>query len=308
MKKSIRIYREHDIDLVTLYKNPEFGFQKALKQAVRAYVRGTPYLIYAPQTQDISKKDYKYGYQIFITFDEKYDADVIEWLKTLKPRCFTKALKTILRGSLIGPVAYGCFKTDEDRQRSDSINQKIKDIISEGKLNEIISSPPLRKETKYPKKKNTSGNAHTKNKTTAKTENNDAIVKIKKYNNKQEINANKNTIDDTSSIDVKNTTYAVKPTVQMVEKKYTADENNTNASVDTMPNTKENDIPAVKTVTSNNEETDKRQPASNVFPGLSGFGDYEDTQADQTENQDNNADTDDFDLFASADSLISQFM
>ena len=82
-KVGIRIYRDHDIDLVLLYKNPIFGFQKAIKQAIRAYVREQPYFIFVPETFDISDKQFKYSYQAFLDFDEDDDADVLAWLKTL---------------------------------------------------------------------------------------------------------------------------------------------------------------------------------------------------------------------------------
>ena len=114
-KVGIRIYRDHDIDLVLLYKNPTFGFQKAIKQAIRAYVREQPYFIFVPETFDISDKQFKYSYQAFLDFDEDDDADVLAWLKTLQDRSRNKAIKSVLRGCIIGNLAYGCAKSDDDR-------------------------------------------------------------------------------------------------------------------------------------------------------------------------------------------------
>ena len=76
-KVGIRIYRDHDIDLVLLYKNPTFGFQKAIKQAIRAYVREQPYFIFVPETFDISDKQFKYSYQAFLDFDGDVMSDML---------------------------------------------------------------------------------------------------------------------------------------------------------------------------------------------------------------------------------------
>lgn len=315
MRKSIRIYREHDIDLVTLYKNPDFGFQKALKQAVRAYVRGVPYLIYTPVTQDVSQKDFKYGYQIFITFDEEYDADIIEWLKTLKPRSLTKALKSILRGSLIGPIAYGCFKTDNDRKKSDDINRKIKELIESGNLNELISTPPVRKERSYSKKKNNNAKKDTANHinyATSKSDDRQPVQALKTApdekknyiddNNLPAAEYNKSKVKDKESYSDRSALVNTKPSVTSngYSEYITKDNSDTNASDNMLQEAKVNDIPAVENVTNNNDNSMNKQeddPFTDIY-----------ISSDNSNSVNTNDEDDDFDLFASADNLINQFM
>lgn len=125
MKILIRLYRRHDIDLVTLYKTPSFPMHRVLYNALRAYVEGYSYHVPAPEyTKDISKLDLKSKYQMFLFLDETKDADLIRWLKTVKPLMRNVLLKTILRGAIDGSTIYGCFPTDAMREYENAINKQ----------------------------------------------------------------------------------------------------------------------------------------------------------------------------------------
>lgn len=151
MKITIRLYRRHDMDLLVLYKNKNFGFQKALKKALKAYIHKEPYLVYQPETQDFSKADFKYSYQTFLILDDVYDKEIIDWLKNVKKNHRNILLKTILRGSIVGPLAYGCMEGDDDRMEHNLLLQRIKTNVPN-----LLASPKRRQVSATNKKKNSS--------------------------------------------------------------------------------------------------------------------------------------------------------
>lgn len=109
---TLRLYRRHDIDLISLYKHPDFGFKTACVNALRAYINKKPYFIKQPTFTE--PKEFKYGYQLFIVLDDNKDKDIIDYLKKVKPRYQNEFIKMVLRGSVIGPVAYNCFDDGSD--------------------------------------------------------------------------------------------------------------------------------------------------------------------------------------------------
>lgn len=109
---TLRLYRRHDIDLISLYKHPDFGFKTACVNALRAYINKKPYFIKQPTFTE--PKEFKYGYQLFIVLDDNKDKDIIDYLKKVKPRYQNEFIKMVLRGSVIGPVAYNCFEDESD--------------------------------------------------------------------------------------------------------------------------------------------------------------------------------------------------
>lgn len=135
------------MDLLALYKNPEFGFQKATREALRAYIRRQPYLIYQPvANKDLSEMEFKYGYQFFLALDDNLDADIINWLKiNIKPRMQNSFIKSVLRGAMIGPSVYACAVNDDERIYMNELMDKIKKDCP------IAQEPPLRA-NKYIKK------------------------------------------------------------------------------------------------------------------------------------------------------------
>ena len=189
------------MDLITLYKNPNFGFHKMAKQAIKAYVQKKPFLMAMPETIDITKKDFKSRYTIFIKLDKDIDKDIIEWLSDVKENFNNAAVKSIIRGSLIGVSAYGCLKNDMDRIESDKLNLKY------ANLSDMILSPIEKKVSKKKiklNKKNFSKDIHKnilglneKDKTNDEKEMIISKRKDKEINNNKE---NSDIIDNNSNV------------------------------------------------------------------------------------------------------------
>ncbi len=108
-KLVIRLYRWHDMDLIMLYRNKNFSFGSAVKASLKAYANGDP-LYFLPPPPDSEPKDLPPNYRILVTLDEDKDADILTMLKKTKDRHMNAAIKSILRGSMLGSYAYGCMR------------------------------------------------------------------------------------------------------------------------------------------------------------------------------------------------------
>lgn len=264
------------MDLVTLYKNPNFSFQKALKLALKSYVNHKPCFILPPATVDVSNYNFKSIYQLFFNFDEDKDADIIAWFKTIKDGKRTAAIKSVLRGSMIGPFAYGCCNSDADMQVTNSIDEQTKNrlltlIKEQNGDNIIFYEPPVRRKPKYERKRKSQDKNDDINKK--------AIVKKRNVTQKAEdvVKYVNNKTDEISPI-------IEDKTVSKIDEPSVLSEN-----ID-VKNTPE--IPAKEQI---QEGFD--------FNGFGDFGGFGETATKEN----NNDNEDDFDLFSSIDSMLGQF-
>lgn len=148
----IRLYRQHDMDLIVLYLNKEFGFIKALRRALHCYGKES-FLFMAPNLEEFGKdREIKYAYRMELKLNEEKDADIIELLNRVKPLYRNAFIKSVMRGSMIGAYAYGCMiEADENVIAEDIIAEAI-EAAAEGS----ISNPPD-KTKKVDKKKKADG-------------------------------------------------------------------------------------------------------------------------------------------------------
>lgn len=130
MNFTLRLYRRHDMDLITLYKDNRVAFSILIKAALKAYICNEPFLFYPPEPSDIeySKFDFKSHYRTVIHFDDNMDKEIIDWLNSTKPAYKTAAIKTVIRASIAVPITYACMANDEEKQRFFSVLSKTKDF------------------------------------------------------------------------------------------------------------------------------------------------------------------------------------
>ena len=128
------------MDLITLYKNKNFNFRRAMKHALHAYIEKTPFFFYPPPSvPNACDVDFKSCYRINVDLDEKEDADIIAFFDVaVRDRMRNAISKTILRGCMIGTYAYAMVNDDIDRQQNDA---QITAFIEN---NYSMWTPPLR--------------------------------------------------------------------------------------------------------------------------------------------------------------------
>lgn len=99
MQKTIRLHRQHDMDLISLYRVKGFNFTHEMKSALRACANGTDYKIRVP------KQDYRPGYikrsiHLHISLDPKRDADIIGLLGDVRQGQGNAFMKAVFRNCL----------------------------------------------------------------------------------------------------------------------------------------------------------------------------------------------------------------
>lgn len=106
MMVTLRLYRQHDLDLITLYRHPSFSLPAAIKRSLIAYVRKEQLTIKQPEPFKLGDEKISKTVQMHIQLDEKNDADVIKWIKSTKEGYRNSVLKNIIRGYLAAPCIY----------------------------------------------------------------------------------------------------------------------------------------------------------------------------------------------------------
>ena len=119
----LRLYRIHDPDLMLLYHNPNFGFGKALKAAIRAYASKEPFFMLPPPAVEFD--DNWTSCMVRVMLDTELDADIIDFLNEVKPRKINTTVKAILRGAIIGTYAYGEIKGKEYGDYNRALIEKL---------------------------------------------------------------------------------------------------------------------------------------------------------------------------------------
>lgn len=90
----VRLYKKYDLDLCKLYISRPRYFTRQLGDALRAYYRGKPY---QADFQSIGIKEPPNVIEIKLLLDEKFDADIINALKSIIPKQRNSFIKKLFR-------------------------------------------------------------------------------------------------------------------------------------------------------------------------------------------------------------------
>ena len=77
VKKLIRLYRAHDLDLITFIESHEFDFLKAVYCALTAFANDELFVIYIPPRRETDIKLNTRHYKKKLTLDEERDKKAI---------------------------------------------------------------------------------------------------------------------------------------------------------------------------------------------------------------------------------------
>lgn len=149
MNITIRLYRTHDPDLISLYKNPAFSFEDVLIHILNGYVEKKPIYFYVPTVFPMDMSVIPHSIMIHLHLDEEQHTKIINFINTLKKGYRNSFFKNILRSSLITINYYPYIDIDSDKDQITEINTFIKKNITEYK--KVYISPPKRKRGKKKK-------------------------------------------------------------------------------------------------------------------------------------------------------------
>ena len=83
VRKTIRIYKFHDVDLFYLAEHYNFNFQKALYCAIREYLKKEVRVIPLPEKREVPIHIPKKSISRVLSLDESKDQDILEFIKKL---------------------------------------------------------------------------------------------------------------------------------------------------------------------------------------------------------------------------------
>lgn len=121
---SLRLYKNHDIDLLYLSYYPSISISKLIAEAMRSYIRGKNFVINVP--------DYKYDIsriksrQIKIYFYTTKDADIIARLDSLPDFRLSAVLKSVVRKYLDKALIDFCPENAEEIRLSKTEYKSIR--------------------------------------------------------------------------------------------------------------------------------------------------------------------------------------
>ncbi len=104
VRKTIRIYKYHDIDLFYLAENYNFNFQKAIYCAIRAYLKKESAVIVFPEKRAVPLQIPRKSVSRVLRFDESKDKDILEFIDKIPEGQMNGVVKNILRAYLCRPV------------------------------------------------------------------------------------------------------------------------------------------------------------------------------------------------------------
>ena len=131
MMITLRLYRQHDLDLITLYRHPSFSLSNAIKKALCAYVRNESFYIEQPVPYDMGKEKVPKIVQIHIQLPDE-DNDAIEWIKGIKEGYRNSVLKNVVRGYIAAPCVYTYIaNTQLGIAKATELNELFKSNIKE---------------------------------------------------------------------------------------------------------------------------------------------------------------------------------
>ncbi len=100
MQITMRLYRQHDMDLLNIYFNKAFPFTTEIKKTLRAYKEKRNYKIPVDNTSIQFKGYVKPHILIHINLNPKKDTDIIELLSQVQARQRNAFIKAVLRQSM----------------------------------------------------------------------------------------------------------------------------------------------------------------------------------------------------------------
>lgn len=107
---TVRLYRLHDLDLITFSATHEFNIMRAIYSALTAFSKGEVFVIDIPPRREHQLPDLKRVYIKALTLDSEKDAAAIQILEDIAPGYRNSFLKHLLRLYLCHPLSEEYFR------------------------------------------------------------------------------------------------------------------------------------------------------------------------------------------------------
>lgn len=131
MTITIRLYWQYDLDLIGLYMDPTFHLGIKIKEALQGYVRGRKVIFHVP---DMPSPEHIIveSCAVTISLNDRYDADVIRFIKSIRLGHRNSAIKNLMRNCFDQPFLIPYLYTDIYTSKS-RVHQEPKGYTAKGK-------------------------------------------------------------------------------------------------------------------------------------------------------------------------------
>ena len=116
IRYTIRLYRLHDLDLITFIMTHEFDIMHAIYSSVTAFAKGEAFLISIPPITTSEMPQLRRVYTKTLILDTGKDALTISMLDRISPGKRNNFIKNLLRLYLMYPFSECFFNSPEDLQ------------------------------------------------------------------------------------------------------------------------------------------------------------------------------------------------
>lgn len=152
MRQSLRLYKNHDTDLIAL-QTMGVSISKLAKQALESYANGRHIKMSLPDCRLLDIPENRFGRSDFVTKDKK----AIRLLQSIKRGKRTQFIKTLIRSCLLTQSLSVFFTKNEDviaeKTYIDSLDSSSYDLIDIPASKKSISFPDMVKDHEEKKKK-----------------------------------------------------------------------------------------------------------------------------------------------------------
>ena len=114
IRYTVRLYRLHDLDLITFVLTHEFDIMHAIYSAVTAFCKGEAFVIKIPPLRHQELPQLRRIYTKALVLDDKQDKAVIEMINKIKPGKRNNFFKNLLRLYLMYPFSEEFFESKDD--------------------------------------------------------------------------------------------------------------------------------------------------------------------------------------------------
>lgn len=162
LRYTIRLYRLHDLDLITFAETHEFNVIRAMYSSLSAFAKGEAFVIEIPPRREQKPPQLNRVYIKALTLDDEKDRAAVAVINTIAPGYRNSFLKNLLRLYLCNPLSEEFFKEtkrnrntgdiiyvtpqSEIEEKNDIFTEKFQ-IFKEGK--KMVQAGKLKKRTRH---------------------------------------------------------------------------------------------------------------------------------------------------------------
>lgn len=174
IRYTIRLYRLHDLDLITFIMTHEFDIMHAIYSSVTAFAKGEAFLISIPPITTSEMPQLRRVYTKTLILDTEKDSSTISMLDRISPGKRNNFFKNLLRLYLMYPFSECFFNSSEDLQYFEEKLKVFRTGQREVRAGKLKKSRYIKKELSSQNK--TEGSPHEEIKQ-VKPDNNQSTIK-----------------------------------------------------------------------------------------------------------------------------------